>query len=47
MRWLERYIQECEPTLGAVALAVSSLSALRDEDGVEAMRVLRSLAGSF
>ena len=47
VRWLERYIQECEPTLGAVALAVSSLSALRDEDRAEAMRVLRALAGSF
>ena len=40
MRWLERFIQDREPTLGEVALAVSSLSALRDDAQAEAMRVL-------
>ena len=47
VRWLERYLQECEPTLGDVALAVSALSALVEEDPAEAVRVLRGLAGSF
>ncbi len=47
VRWLERYLQECEPTLASVALAVSALSALVEEDRPEAVRVLRSLAGSF
>jgi hypothetical protein len=47
VRWLERYLQECEPTLPNVALAVSALSALVIEDPSEAIRVLRSLAGSF
>ena len=36
VRWLERYIQECEPTLANVALAVSALSALADEQPAEA-----------
>jgi hypothetical protein len=30
VRWLERYVQECEPTLANVMLAVSALSALAD-----------------
>jgi hypothetical protein len=46
VRWLERYLQECEPTLGDVALAVSALSALPNE-GTEAVRLLRALVGSF
>jgi hypothetical protein len=45
MRWLERYLQECEPTLAQVALAVSALSALADEERTEAVRVLRALRG--
>ena len=47
VRWLDRYLQECEPTLAQVGLAVSALSALVEEDRAEAIRVLRSLAGSF
>ena len=47
VRWLERYLQECEPTLANVALAVSALSSLSDEQPMEAIRVLRSLTGSF
>ena len=46
VRWLERYIQECEPTLANVALAVSAPMALGDEPA-EATRVLRALIGSF
>jgi hypothetical protein len=46
VRWLERYLQECEPTL-AQGLAVSALSALVEEDRVEAVRMLRALARSF
>jgi hypothetical protein len=44
---VQRYIQECEPTLANVALAVSALSALEDAERTEAIRVLRSLIGSF
>jgi hypothetical protein len=47
VRWLERYLQECEPTLANVAIAVAALSLLSDERPTEAIRVLRSLAGSF
>ena len=47
VRWLERYLQECEPTLANVALAVSALSALADEEPAEATRLLRALIGSF
>ena len=47
VRWLERYLQECEPTLANVALAVSALAALAEKDRAEAVRVLRALAGSF
>ncbi len=47
VRWLERYLQECEPTLSDVALAVSALSALPHEPRREAVRVLRALVGSF
>jgi hypothetical protein len=31
VRWLERYIEEQEPTLSDVALAVSALGALVEE----------------
>jgi hypothetical protein len=31
VRWLERYLQECEPNLADVALAVSALAALPHE----------------
>lgn len=47
VRWLERYLQEYEPTLSDVALAVSALSALPHEPGREAVRVLWALLGSF
>jgi hypothetical protein len=47
VRWLERYLQECEPTLAQVALAVSALSALNQEQPAEAIRILRALIGSF
>ena len=47
VRWLERYVQECEPTLAQAGLAASALAVLADEDRAEAVRVLRSLAGSF
>lgn len=47
VRWLERYLQECEPTLVQIGLAVSALSALTEEDRAEAVRLLRALAGSF
>jgi hypothetical protein len=47
VRWLERYLQECDPTLAKVALAVSALSALSDDDPREPIRVLRSVVGSF
>ena len=46
-RWLERYLQECEPTLAQVALAVVSLCALSEEEPREPVRVLRALIGSF
>jgi hypothetical protein len=47
VRWLERYLQECEPTLSDVALAVSALSALPHEPRRESVSVLQSLIGSF
>ena len=47
VRWLERYLQECQPTLAQTALAVSALAALAEEQPTEARRVLRSLIGSF
>jgi hypothetical protein len=47
VRWLERYLQECEPTLSNVALAVSALAALAYEPRTEAIRVLRGLIGLF
>lgn len=47
VRWLERYLQECQPTLANAALAVSALSALDQEHPAEAVRVLRALIGSF
>ena len=47
VRWLERYLKECEPGPPDVALAVSALSALTAEQPTEAVRVLRALAGSF
>jgi hypothetical protein len=45
VRWLERYLQESEPTLSHVALAVSALSALPEDPRGEP--VLRALIGSF
>ena len=47
VRWFERFLQECEPTLANVALAVSALTALAQDERAEAVRVLRALAGSF
>jgi hypothetical protein len=47
VRWLERFIQEREPTLGEVGLAVGALAGLTEEPRVEAVRVLRTLAGAF
>ena len=47
VRWLECYLQEREPTLAQVGPGRRRLSALADEDRAEAIRVLRSLAGSF
>ena len=47
VRWVERYLQECEPTLSDVALAVSALAALAYEPRTEAIRVSRGLVGSF
>ena len=47
VRWLERFIEECEPTLGEVGLVVAALAGLTDEHRVEAVRVLRGLDGSF
>jgi hypothetical protein len=47
VRWLERYLQECEPNLADVALAVSALAALPHEPRTEAIQVLRALIGSF
>lgn len=47
VRWLERYLQECEPTLAQAGLAVSALSGLADDHATEAVRVLRGLIGSF
>ena len=40
-------MEECEPMLPHVALAVSALSALADEQPAEATRLLRALIGSF
>jgi hypothetical protein len=45
VRWLERYLQE--PSLSEVALAVSALGALADEQPREAVCVLLALAESF
>ena len=47
VRWLERYLEECEPPLTNVALAVSALSALPHQPRGEAVRVLRALIESF
>ena len=47
VRWLQRYLEEEDARLEDVALAVSALSALTAERRTEAVRVLRSLAGSF
>jgi hypothetical protein len=47
VRWLEGYLQESEPTLAQVALAVSALSALTEDPKGESVRVLRALIGSF
>jgi hypothetical protein len=47
VRWLERYIQECEPKLSDVGLAVSALSALTREPRAESVKLLRALIGSF
>ena len=47
VRWLERYLQECEPTLAQAGLAVCALSALADDHATEAVRVLQGLIGSF
>ncbi len=47
VRWLERYLAECEPALSNVALAVSALAALPHEPRAEAVRLLRALIGSF
>ena len=47
VRSLERYLQECEPTLANVALAVSALAALTEEERAEPVRVLYGLVGSF
>jgi hypothetical protein len=47
VRWLERYIQECDPKLTDVGLAVSALSALPYEPRTESIKVLRALIGSF
>ena len=46
VRWLERFVQEGEPTLAQVGLAVSALSARIEDDRAEAVRVLRSLVGA-
>ena len=46
VRWLERYLQECEPPLSDVALAVSALAALPHEPRAEAVCLLRALIGS-
>jgi hypothetical protein len=47
VRWLERFIQEREPTLGDVGLVAAALAGLTDEHRAEAVRVLRALAGAF
>jgi hypothetical protein len=39
VRWLERFLQETEPTLAQVGLAVSALSALGDEEPREPVRL--------
>ena len=44
VRWLERYLQECEPSLANVGLAVRALAALIEEKPTEAIRLLRTLA---
>jgi hypothetical protein len=47
VRWLERYLEERDTTLGQVALVVGALSALADERHEEAVRVLRAMIDSF
>lgn len=47
VRWLERYLQEREPSLSDATLADSALAALPHEPRTEAVRVLRRLIGSF
>jgi hypothetical protein len=47
VRWLKRYLQECEPSLAQVALAVSAISGLRDAEPREPVRVLRALIDWF
>jgi hypothetical protein len=47
VRWLERFIEEREPTLGDVGLVVAALAGLTNGHRPEAIRVLRALAGAF
>ena len=47
MRWLERYLQEYEPTLAQAGLAVSALSALADDHATKLFGCCGELIGSF
>jgi hypothetical protein len=46
-RWVQRYLEEFEPTLNEIALVVGALSALAGERHAEALRVLRAMVDSF
>jgi hypothetical protein len=46
-RWVQRYLEELEPTLNEIALVVGALSALTGERHAEALRVLRAMVDSF
>jgi len=46
-RWVQRYLEEFEPTLNEIALVVGALQALTGDRHAEALRVLRAVIDSF
>jgi hypothetical protein len=46
VRWFERYLPECEPTLAFVGLAVAAFSALTADAPMEAVQALRAVVAS-
>jgi hypothetical protein len=46
-RWVQRYLEELEPTLNEITLVVGALSALTGDRHAEALRALRAMIDSF